>query len=197
MMEIKRKMIKGKVNHLWDLTRLRALRQVELVPALPVGVRAPLVRREVVNFLEVLVLRGREILVVLVVHFVVDVTIDILGSVGRVVKDVLLVVNWAIGLCIVLRISRGPNNLLCHHQCRSSKFQDLVVMVRWVVEVLIITRVMQLHILQGSISIHRTCISKWLPSVSWRLYVVSFLFSWWVSVVSWRTIPARGGCLQQ
>ena len=38
MMEIRRKMIKVKVNHLWDLTRLRALRDVELVSVLLVEV---------------------------------------------------------------------------------------------------------------------------------------------------------------
>ncbi|KAM2676595.1 hypothetical protein EV1_003249 [Malus domestica] len=47
---------------------------------------------------------------------------------GRVLEDVLPMVNWGIGLCIVLRISRGPNSLICHHQCRAIKFKDLVVM---------------------------------------------------------------------
>ncbi|KAM1448148.1 hypothetical protein TB2_006839 [Malus domestica] len=38
------------------------------------------------------------------------VTVDILGSAGRVVDDVLSVVNLGIGLCIVLRISKGPSS---------------------------------------------------------------------------------------
>ncbi|KAM1318631.1 hypothetical protein ACFX2H_003743 [Malus domestica] len=62
IMGIKGEMIKVKVSLLNDLARLRALREVELVPVLLAEVLVPLVRGEVVDFQEVLDSRGREML---------------------------------------------------------------------------------------------------------------------------------------
>ncbi|XP_070667502.1 uncharacterized protein [Malus domestica] len=67
---------------------------------------------------------------------------------------------WGIRLLIVLRISKGPNSLPYHHMRRPSKLQDLVVMLRLVVEVLIIIRAMSFLMLQGSISTHRILIFR-------------------------------------
>ncbi|KAM1564580.1 hypothetical protein ACFX1X_039446 [Malus domestica] len=89
--------------------------------------------RYVVDLLEALGSRGREILVVqvdLVLPYAACVIIGILGSVGEASMVVLLVDRWVIGLPNALRISRDPNNLLSYHLYRPSKLQDIVVILR-------------------------------------------------------------------
>ena len=129
---IKRKtIIKIKASHLKDFARRRVLKEVVLVPVLLVEVLVPPHSGGVVVMV-VLAFRIREALVVLVVHFAIDVTIDIVGSVGRVTDDVLLVARWDIGLFNVRRISRNLSHLACRHQFLSSIFQGLVVILKQV-----------------------------------------------------------------
>ncbi|KAM1056883.1 hypothetical protein EV1_029970 [Malus domestica] len=94
MMGIKGDMIKVKVSHLNDLARLRALKEVELVPVLLTEVLVLLVRGEVVDFQRVIDFKGREILEEKVLICAADVIIGILESVGGVAVDVLLVGSW-------------------------------------------------------------------------------------------------------
>ncbi|XP_070677556.1 uncharacterized protein [Malus domestica] len=77
---------------------------------------------------------------------------------GEAAVHAILVDRWGIRLHIALRISKGPNSLHYHHLCRPSKLQDLMVIARLVVEVLIIIRATPLLMLQGSISTHKTLI---------------------------------------
>ncbi|KAM1940545.1 hypothetical protein ACFX13_028234 [Malus domestica] len=107
----------------------------------------------------------------------------ILGSVGKATIDAILVDRWGIGLYIALRISRGPNSLPYHHLHRPSKFQDLVVMSKMVVEVLIIIRTTQLLILQVVSVLARPSLSGWLSSISERFYVILAIFSRWIPMV--------------
>ncbi|KAM2154992.1 hypothetical protein ACFX1Q_046743 [Malus domestica] len=95
-----------------------------------------------------------------VLIYAINVIIDILGSVGEAAVDAILVDRWGIGLYIALKISRGLNSLPYHHLRRPIKFQDLVVMPRLVVVVLIIIRATPLLMLQGNISICRTLIIR-------------------------------------
>ncbi|KAM1678573.1 hypothetical protein ACFX1Q_038580 [Malus domestica] len=84
----------------------------------------------------------------------------ILGNVGEATMHAILVDRWGIGLHIALRISKGPNSLPYHHLHRPNKLQNLVVMLRLVVEVFIIIRATPLLIHQGSTSTHRTLIIR-------------------------------------
>ncbi|KAM2328561.1 hypothetical protein ACFXTH_015016 [Malus domestica] len=117
-------------------------------------------RGEVVDFLEAVDFRGKGILVVQVLLYAADVIIGILRSVGEAAVDAILVNRWDIGLHIALKISRGPNSLPYHRLRQPNKFQDLVVMPKLVMELLIIIRATSLLILQGIISIHRTLIIR-------------------------------------
>ncbi|KAM2075047.1 hypothetical protein ACFX1T_037990 [Malus domestica] len=125
-------MIKVKVNHLKDLVRPRVLREMVAVPTLLV---------------EVLI-------------YAVGVIIGIMRSVGEAAVHAILVDRWGIRLLIDLRISRGPNSFPYHHLCRTSKFQDLVVMPRLDEEVLIIVKAKRLLIPQDSISTLRILIIR-------------------------------------
>ncbi|KAM2408917.1 hypothetical protein ACFX1X_027885 [Malus domestica] len=140
-------------------------------------------RGEVVDFMEALYFRGRGILVVQVLFYAADVIIGILGSVGKATIDPILVDRWGIGLYIALRISRGPNSLPYHHLHVPSKFQDLVVMSKMVVEVLIIIRTTQLLILQVVSVLAGPSLSGWLSSISERFYAILAIFSRWIPMV--------------
>ncbi|XP_070678215.1 uncharacterized protein [Malus domestica] len=56
------------------------------------------------------------------------------GRSGEAAVDAILVDRWGIRLHIALRISRGPKHLPYHHLRRPSKFHDLVVMPKLVME---------------------------------------------------------------
>ncbi|XP_070668228.1 uncharacterized protein [Malus domestica] len=105
------------------------------------------------------------------------------GGSGKATIDAILVDRWGIGLYIALRISRGPNSLPYHHLHRPSKFQDLVVMSKMAVEVLIIIRTTQLLILQVVSVLARPSLSGWLSSLSERFYVILAIFSRWIPMV--------------
>ena len=90
--------------------------------------------------LEVPIFRDREILVVLVVHFAVNVIVDILGSVDKATEDALFVVRWDTGLISAHRANRSPNHLPYCHQFLFSRFQGLMVIPRWVMVEHIIIR---------------------------------------------------------
>ncbi|KAM2388599.1 hypothetical protein ACFXTH_038024 [Malus domestica] len=88
------------------------------------------------------------------------VIIGIMRSVGEIAVHAILVDKWGIRLLIALRISRGPNILPYHYLCRTSKFQDLVVMPRLDEEVLIIVKAKRLLMPQDSISTLRILIIR-------------------------------------
>ena len=69
-----------------------------------------------VDFLDVLVSRGRGIMLVYVLLYAENVIISILGSVSEAAADAILVVRWGIGLFIVHRTSRSPSRFPYHHQ---------------------------------------------------------------------------------
>ena len=136
-------MIKAKDNHLRDLDRLRVLRKVELVLALPVGALVSRDIGEVVDPLEDLASRGPERQVVHVFICAAGAIIDILESVVEVAAGVIHAARRGTWLNIVPKIRRdfsSHSSLPYHRQFRPSSIQDLVVMFRQVVVVCTITR---------------------------------------------------------
>ncbi|KAM2445379.1 hypothetical protein ACFX1W_013346 [Malus domestica] len=112
---IRRKtIIKIKASPHRDLVKRRVLREVVLVLVLLVGVRIPR-RHRGVAVQVVLTSRDREVLVVMVVHFVAGVIVDTLRCVSKVTEDVLFVVRRDTGLFNAHRASRSPNHPLYRH----------------------------------------------------------------------------------
>ena len=124
---IRRKIIiKTKGSHHIDLARHRVLNEVVLVMVLLVEARV-LLHRRWATVQEVLVSRDREILAILVLHFVLDAIINILGSVDGVAVDVSRVAISDIEIISVHITSRSLSHLSYCHQLLFTRFQGLVV----------------------------------------------------------------------
>lgn len=135
-------LIKIKGSQPTVLVKHRILSGVVLVLAHPVVVRVLLRRRGLADPQEVLVFRGKEMLIVLVLHFVIDAIIVILGSVDKVTRDVSLVVRWGIEPTNAHIISRNPSLLPYHQLFPFNKFRDLVAILRLVIVMFSIIREM-------------------------------------------------------